>query len=50
MQQKRKSVHLSTHLITQLKRKAVNESTTIKDLVTKAVQKSLAPTVYSEGY
>ncbi len=44
------NVHLPSHLVTQLKRKAIEKDTTIKKLVADAVQKSLVSTICSIRY
>ena len=51
MRKDTKSVHLPSLLMHQLKRKALEEDTTIKKLIEKAVLKSLTPKSYpTEGY
>ena len=50
MRKDTKTVHLPSHLVHQLKRKCLDNQTTIQELVAKAVQKSLVPKSYNEGY
>ena len=52
MSKETKTVHLDPQQLVQLKRKAINENSTVKHLVKEAIAKSLAPKTYTstEGY